>query len=120
IVPNTDVLDQGAQLQVGRYIVPSSTKRLLSLMKSARTVGLGEVTKTIRPMPTATENEDTMEVLEIGVSELPPRGYIDTPGRTVSITRETAEKNAEQFLRPLDIVLIIKGSVGKIGIIPPH
>jgi type I restriction enzyme M protein len=27
------------------------------------------------------------------------------------------EENADQFLRPYDIVLIIKGSVGKVGIV---
>lgn len=41
-----------------------------------------------------------------------------TPGRAVLITSQTAEKNAAQFLRPLDLVLIIKGSVGKVGIVP--
>ena len=30
----------------------------------------------------------------------------------------TVEENADQFLRPYDIVPIIKGSVGKVGIVP--
>jgi type I restriction enzyme M protein len=58
--------------------------------------------------------------VEIGAAELPPLGYIRTAGRTVWVAPQVAEKNAEQFLRPLDIVLIIKGSVGKVGIVPHY
>jgi type I restriction enzyme M protein len=45
-------------------------------------------------------------------------GYIRTAGRRQQIPAETANKNKGQFLRPDDIVLIIKGSVGKVGIVP--
>ena len=34
------------------------------------------------------------------------------------VAASTLEENADQFLRPDVIVLIIKGSVGKVGIVP--
>jgi hypothetical protein len=34
------------------------------------------------------------------------------------VAASTVEENADRFLRPYDIVLIIKGSVGKVGIVP--
>jgi type I restriction enzyme M protein len=36
----------------------------------------------------------------------------------VGIESAIAQRNEHQFLRPHDIVLIIKGSVGKVGIVP--
>lgn len=90
------------------------------MMEKAQTVSLGDVITTVRPMPTTAEKENALEALEVGASELPPLGYISTPARTVSIARQVAAKNAEQFLRPLDVVLIIKDSVGKVGIVPQH
>ncbi len=118
IVSNIDVFTQDAQLQVSRYVVPIASRRLRSLMEKAQTASLGDVIKTVRPMPTTAEKENALEALEVGASELTPLGFISTPGRTVSIARQVAEKSVEQFLRPLDVVLIIKGSVGKVGIVP--
>jgi len=45
----------------------------------------------------------------------------DSPPSPISFERvaaSTVEEIADQFLRPHDIVLIIKGSVGKVGIVP--
>jgi type I restriction enzyme M protein len=118
IIPNADVLANETQLQVSRYVVPTTTKQLLTFMKSAKTLVLGDIVNTVRPMPTTIDADDSVEALEVGASELPPFGYISTPGRTVFVERQIADKNVSQFLRPLDIVLIIKGSVGKVGIVP--
>lgn len=80
---------------------------------------LGKVVSTVRTMPRTTGEDDFNEGLEIGAADIPSAGYIRRPGRTVWIDSQEAEKNGQQFLWPLDIVLIVKGSVGKVGIVPP-
>jgi len=118
IVPVSEVLAKNAQLQVNRYVLPDKKKRLQAKLANAKIAVLGDLITTVRPMPTTSNEEDSIEVWEIGAADLPPFGYINAPGRLVKIESQIASKNEHQFLRPYDIVLIIKGSVGKVGIIP--
>jgi type I restriction enzyme M protein len=85
-------------------------------MEGAHTVVLGEVVTSARPMP-VTKDQSATAVGEIGAADIPAHGYISKPGRTVQI--EDTPKNRQNFLRPLDLVLIVKGSVGKVGIVSP-
>jgi type I restriction enzyme M protein len=114
----SDVLANDAQLQVSRYVLPDSTKKLQARMAQSETVALGDLVTTIRPMPTTLSGEDGVEVREVGAADLPPFGYLAAPARTVKIERDMAIKNKQQFLLPYDIVIIVKGSVGKLGIVP--
>ena len=115
-----EVMGRGAQLQVNRYVLQESSKRYLWYFENTAWGLLGDMVDTVRPMPTTPNRKGAIEVREIGAVDLPPYGYILEPGRTVYVDREIAAKNKEQFLQPLDIVLIVKGSVGKLGIVPPQ
>lgn len=115
IVPVADILANDAQLQVGRYVLPDTAKQLQARLAKAETIALGDLVTTIRPLPPAPDDADCVNACEIGAADLPDRGYIDTPGRTIKVSGKS-----EQFLRPLDIVLIVKGSTGKLGIVSPE
>jgi hypothetical protein len=116
IVPVADILANDAQLQVGRYVLPDTTKQLQARLAKAETIALGDLVTTIRPLPPAPDDADGVDACEIGAADLPDRGYIGTPGRTIKVSG----KSEQQFLRPLDIVLIVKGSTGKLGIVSPE
>jgi type I restriction enzyme M protein len=118
LVLKSSVIENDAQLLVSRYLLADSSKVIQSILSSQNTVPLGDLVSTVRPMPTVNESQQHLEVLEVGAADLPKFGYIKTTGRTVKIDPEIAQKNKHQFLKPLDIVLIVKGSVGKIGIVP--
>jgi type I restriction enzyme M protein len=118
IVSTADVLAKDAQLVVRRYVLSDTTKRIFELISTVKSVEYRDVVATIRPMPTISEIEGAVEGKEIGAADLPPFGYINAPGRPVFIDPQVAENNVQQFLRPFDIVLIIKGSVRKTGIVP--
>jgi type I restriction enzyme M protein len=114
IVPVADILANDSQLQVSRYVLPDTTKQLQALLAKSKTVALGDLVTTIRPLPAASGDTDSVDALEVGVADLPSHGYIGAPGRTIKVP----VKSEQQFLKPLDIVLIVKGSVGKLGIVP--
>lgn len=119
IVPVEEILANDAQLQVDRYVLPESARRLQAMLANAKTTPLGDLVTTVRSMPTTSEGVDSVEAREVAAADLPPFSFIDKPGRKVKVDAHTASKNKSQFLRPHDIVLIIKGSVGKVGIISP-
>ncbi len=118
MVPTNSVIENDAQLLVSRYLLADSSKIIQMILSSQQTKLLGDLASTVRPMPTIQESQQYIEVFEVGAADLPKFGYIRTTGRTVKIDSEIAQKNKHQFLKPLDIVLIVKGSVGKVGIVP--
>lgn len=117
IVPIGQVLDNDAQLQVDRYIQLPQASVVDDLLKRSAVRKLEEVAEIIRPAPFSAE-EFAEEVGEIGASDLPQYGFIAKPGRTVRVDAQWAKREQAPYLRPFDIVLIVKGSVGKIGIVP--
>lgn len=119
-----DLQKNGAQLQVNRYVLHETIARAQAILASAKTVRLEEVVELLRAPPISGEADTTsseestdtpaLPVFEIGAADLPVFGYVTQPGRRVVIDPKAYA--AAEFLRPNDIILIVKGSVGKIGI----
>ena len=83
-----------------------------------RKIQLGDVARTVRAIPLGSIESKPIAVMEIGAADLSQFGYIAPKGKTISVDENLAKRYEDCFLRPLDIVLIVKGSVGKIGIVP--
>ncbi|AKJ26695.1 N-6 DNA methylase [Caldimonas brevitalea] len=123
-VPQADVIDNDATLQVNRYVTARKAANLLGPRPSpGRPVTLGQLVRTVRPLPATTRKDvpasaQPTTLYEIGAADLPEHGYISGAERRISIDGGTLASAAPLFLQPLDIVLIVKGSVGKVGIVP--
>lgn len=74
--------------------------------------------KRVSKIEAPTQMRGAIEVGEISASDLPAFGYVSGPGRTVLVDQNVAVKSDRLFLRALDILMIIKGSVGKVGLLP--
>lgn len=118
IVSNEVVLNNDAQLQVDRYVVSDSRKRLEKQLSGLRKIQLGDIARTVRSIPLGSIESKPIAAMEIGAADLSQFGYIAPKGKTISVDENLAKRYEDCFLRPLDIVLIVKGSVGKIGIVP--
>ena len=122
-VSRKEVLANDATLQVNRYMAKRRATPLRHKPAVQQSVSLSEVVHTVRPLP-ATARKDaplsnySTSLHEVGAIDLPSHGYITRPERLISVDKTTLDSAAPLFLRPLDIVLIVKGGVGKVGIIP--
>lgn len=110
-----EILANDAQLQVGRYVLGASEQKVASLLASMELRRLDEIATLIKPVANVLA-EKGMAVYEVGASDLPDYGYIHTASKQILI-EPRAGKMRDQFLRAGDIVLIIKGSLGKVGIV---
>ena len=119
IVPVDDVIKNDAQLQVTRYCKRSEDEAVEALLAKYRNRMLAELVTVLRPLPTS-GSEGTVPVMEVGPADFPDFGYAHIPGREIRITEAALAKGKRQFLRPLDIAITIKGSVGKVAIFPPE
>jgi len=118
VVSKEVVLKNDAQLQVDRYVVSDSRRKLEQQLSGLRKIQLGDIARTVRAIPLGSIESNPIAAMEIGAADLSQYGYIAPKVRTISVDEKLAKRYEDCFLRPLDIVLIVKGSVGKIGIVP--
>lgn len=112
-----EILANDSQLQVNRYVLGASEQKVASLLASMPLRRLDELATLVKPVANVPA-EQGMAVYEVGASDLPDYGYIHTASKQILI-EPRLDKMKDQFLRHGDIVLIIKGSLGKVGIIGP-
>jgi type I restriction enzyme M protein len=116
LVSSAEIAKNDYQLMVSRYIRSSAFDALDGALDAGGAVALEDIVRFIRPAPitaTAPKSEMSEKVLEVGVGDLPEHGYIRAPQKRIALA---ALKNE---LRPHDILIAVKGSVGKVGIVPP-
>ena len=117
-----EVLDKEASLQVDRYVMASEQRELQARMEAMPTVLLDDIAEFHNPIPNKDRKSEVagaIEVLEVGAADLPPAGYIANPQRQIFVqlpARRTGRPE-DAFLRPGDVLLVTKGSVGKVGIV---
>ncbi|AER56995.1 Type I restriction enzyme (modification subunit) [Pseudoxanthomonas spadix BD-a59] len=108
------------QLLVGRYVLAANQEKLRSKLAGARLAPLGDLVETVRPLSASANIADGLfSVREVGTADIPPVGYVSA-GRELYAEPAAMNKGFDQFLRPGDIVLTIRGSTGKVGIVPDH
>lgn len=123
VTSNAEILDKDASLQVDRYVMASEQRDLQARLQAVPTVLLEDVADFFNPVPNKDRNSaapTAITTYEVGAADMPATGYISTPEKMVSIQLSSRRSgNADDvFLRPGDVLLIVKGSVGKIGIVP--
>jgi type I restriction enzyme M protein len=125
VVGVDEILANDSSLQVDRYVIGEEQRVMQAALDSRQTEALEDVVKILNPIPNKDRGADTpdaIEVCEVGAVDLPPFGYIDWPEKTVRVRLSSRRSGMsdDAFLRPYDLVLIVKGSTGKIGIVPGH
>lgn len=123
VTPVEEILGKEASLQVDRYVMANEQRDLQARLEAMPTVLLEEVAEFHNPVPNKDRNSDApsaIGVYEVGAADLPAAGYIATPEKTVSVQLSSRRTGSAEdvFLRPGDVLLITKGSVGKVGIVP--
>ena len=104
-------------LSVGRYLLDPKEKKVNKILEAATTVTLDSIVRFERGLSVKPDEGD-YTVLEVGASELNDIGDISTPTKEANISESERVKNQTGFLQPNDIIFILKGSAGKLGIVP--
>lgn len=116
-----DVIANEAQLQVNRYVMSTERQRFQKKLEAQPTVELGSIATIIAPLANKDRKAGISEgitVLEIGAADIPRTGYIQKPTKELEISLRRTSRGEEIFLQPYDVVLITKGSSGKVGVVP--
>lgn len=104
-------------LDCSRYVLDPKQKKVLALLDKSETVALDKIAKLERGLPFKTKDGD-YRILEVTTGDLNDIGDISRPTKEVKVSKEDFDKSKSGILQPNDIVLVIQGSAGKLGIIP--
>lgn len=125
VVPSDEVFDKESSLQVDRYVMGKEQRDVQARLAAMPTVLLEDIAEIHNPVPNKDRNPDTItaiEVHEIGAADLPEAGYVVSPRKKDPIRVQLSNRRSgsadDVFLRAGDVLLITKGSVGKVGIVP--
>lgn len=107
-------------LLADRYVASSEESRLQFLLEgSEKLTVLSEVAEFFRTQSMKNElNDDGVECFEVAVGDIEGDGYVRNPSKSILLEERALEKLRHQVLKPNDIILAVKGSVGRVGLIP--
>ena len=111
----SEILKNDAQLQVGRYVRDETAQEVDEQLRNQPRVALDELVDFIKPIA-AVISDEGLPAFEVQAADIPEFGYICSAAKSVKINPDS-KKTADLILRQNDIVLIIKGSIGKVGIV---
>ena len=111
------IKEQEYSLNAGRYLLDPEEKTVNKILEEAETVTLDSIVRFERGLSVKPDEGD-YTVLEVGASELNDIGDISIPTKEAYISESERAKNQTGFLQPNDIIFILKGSAGKLGIVP--
>ncbi|MBR8832116.1 MAG: hypothetical protein N5P05_004427 (plasmid) [Chroococcopsis gigantea SAG 12.99] len=117
-IPVEDIIKNDYNLEVTRYLLPPEQKKAEQILQGSTTEMLKKVVEIIRPF-LKDEEEEKFSVHELSVSDFPALGYVKTPEKKVKISDSNlTSRELNKFLKFHDVILAVKGTVGKVAIIP--
>ncbi|MDA9029181.1 N-6 DNA methylase, partial [Candidatus Pseudothioglobus singularis] len=120
-ISNSEIESNNFNLSPSKYVLSEDIQSVNKILADKQTVSLGRLIKVIRPRVHRVGVDSGLEVLEIGAADIPDRAFIVNPSKAVLLGDVMPNDN---YAKPNDIVLIVKGSAGKVGIlsssVPEH
>lgn len=113
-IPASQIAENDYNLEVGRYVLDESARRLGRALKHHEVHKLGDLFEIIRPRQHATSSSGA-SVFEVQAQDIPQYGYIQHASKETLFDLESTKANS-YFIRPNDVLMTFKGTIGKTGI----
>jgi type I restriction-modification system DNA methylase subunit len=112
------VSEASFNLSVDRYVLDQETRRNRELLNSQETVGLSDLADIRRPqaLPRECGKETAFEVREAMLADI-KNGRLSLPAKLSELPQSASTKIENAVLKPGDILLSIKGTIGKIALV---
>jgi type I restriction enzyme M protein len=107
-------------LSVERYVLPPEALRMRELTSGTPMAALDDLVELYRPQAIPGSKADATtrdDVVEVGVADIDEAGVIRSPSKIVSVAPEGEPQVRRARLEKGDVLLVIKGSVGKVGFV---
>lgn len=113
-VSRQSIADNDYSLEVGRYVLDEAARQLEHVPQRYEMRKLSYFFEVIRPRQHATSASGA-EVFEVQAQDIPAYGYLRSASKEALFDLGSA-KASSYFIRPDDVLLTFKGTIGKAGI----
>lgn len=112
------IKEEGYTLTIDRYLDHHARDAIAHLLAESEVAELADLVEMIRPAALTQQEGGEYTVLEAAPADIAVDGNVADPSRTIFVDRVQYRKAFNQMLRPGDVLIAFKGSVGKVGIVP--
>ena len=113
-----EIKSKDYKLTVGRYLLSQEDRRIKGVLSKRETVPLNSLVSFIRPLQTPSKKVKSGEELsEILISDINYIGEITEASKKTIVSEEFISKSNLPLVKENDLVISIKGTLGKVGII---
>jgi type I restriction enzyme M protein len=108
----------GYSFQVSRYLHSDDDVVLQRYLNSRTTVKLGDLAEIRRPVASLGRQEDDgIEVREVAPNDSDDSGQLRQGSKRIRLPESALAKGRQQLLEPGDVLLSIKGGLGKVAVV---
>jgi type I restriction enzyme M protein len=108
----------GFSFQVSRYLHSEVDLTLMQYIASRKTVQLGDLAEIKRPVASLGRQEyDGIEVREVTPGDIDDSGQLLQGSKLILLPEASLAKGRQQLLEPGDVLLSIKGGLGKVAVV---
>lgn len=118
LVDLKEIEDNGCKLQVSRYLKTEDETAIEAYLEARNTLRLGDIAEIRRPIASLGKKSDEGILLrEATVGDISDSGLIKQGSKIIQVPEAVILTGREQLLSEGDILLSIKGSVGKASLV---
>ncbi|MEM0978655.1 MAG: N-6 DNA methylase [Cyanobacteria bacterium P01_H01_bin.58] len=128
-VPVEKIKENEFYLEVSRYLLTPEVRKVNKILEQYSKQEIENCAEIIRPLAWRNK-EGKIKVFEAVTSDFPAYGFLSRPQKNIGIDQSIPEDVArkkrkkpsgiDQFLKPYDILVSIKGNTGMVAIVPPE
>jgi hypothetical protein len=108
----------GFSFQVSRYLHSENDRVLQQYLDSRKTVHLGDLAEIRRPVASlGHQDEEGIEVREVTPGDIDDSGQLHQGSKRIQLPEAVLAKARQQLLEPGDVLLSIKGGLGKVAMV---
>ncbi len=124
-VPLSEIANNNFNLLPDRYVQDENSVRLRDILREGKAVSVEDLAEIYRPQPTPPSSPVDEEAFpyrreifhELAVSDLDEAGIAMTPAKQVALESGAAFKVRKAQLEVGDVLVVTKGSVGRVGFV---
>lgn len=116
-VPISEIEEQGGMLTASRYLSRTAA-RLDAFNKGYDVAQLSDLVELIRPVALPKAEDGEYVINESAPGDIDENGFLMKPAKTITVDRGALRKAQNQQLEADDVILSVKGTIGRVGIVP--
>ena len=118
LVTTSDIEDNGYKLQASRYLKSDDDTAIEAYLENRDTLNLGDIAEIKRPLASiGKKSEGGILLREATINDISDSGLIRHGSKSIQAPEAVIAKGRDQLLNEGDVLLSIKGSIGKSAVV---